>query len=304
MPKVSIVIPVYNVALYLREALDSVINQTLKDIEIICINDCSTDNSLEILKEYALKDSRIRIVEQTTNQGEVVAKYVGAKLAKADYIGTLDPDDYINPNMYEVMYKRITDDKSDAVFCNIRQVDENNIPLKKGVCVTKNNKTVLFNDKRIYKINVGTPNKLIKKELFLRALNFTERDIWKDVYQYWRCFTYSDYKVSLVNESLYVYRIRNNSITHSHTPIEIEWKNFYKTIDLLLDYMTLNNRYESNKKGFWIFVRKVIKNLFKNKVEYKKAIDEIYHLVKKYSISRKDLRILTMKKFLLKLISM
>ena len=69
MPKVSIIMPVYNVEKYLKQALDSAVNQTLNDIEIICIDDCSTDNSLNILKEYQLKDNRIKIIEQKENKG-------------------------------------------------------------------------------------------------------------------------------------------------------------------------------------------------------------------------------------------
>ena len=85
MPKVSVIIPVYNVEKYLRECLDSVINQTLSDIEIICINDGSTDNSLEILKEYAENDSRIKIITQE-NQGQGVARNNAIEAAQGEYL--------------------------------------------------------------------------------------------------------------------------------------------------------------------------------------------------------------------------
>ena len=124
-PKVSIVLPVYNVGKFLPYALDSLINQTLKEIEIICIDDKSTDNSLEIIKEYSQKDKRIIVIEQEQNKGEVVAKHKGALIAKADYIGTLDPDDWVTLNYYEEMYKSIIENQADMTYCSYQITKEN-----------------------------------------------------------------------------------------------------------------------------------------------------------------------------------
>ena len=103
MPKVSIVIPTYNVEQYLKECLDSVINQTLKDIEIICVDDGSTDNSGKILDEYAAKDSRIKVIHKE-NGGYGKAMNVGIDNATGEYIGIVEPDDYIEFDMYETLY--------------------------------------------------------------------------------------------------------------------------------------------------------------------------------------------------------
>ena len=102
--KISIIVPVYNVEKYLERCLDSLINQTLKDIEIICINDGSTDNSSEILKEYAKKDSRIIIINQN-NQGISVARNNGMNKAKGKYIGFVDSDDWVDLDFFEKLYK-------------------------------------------------------------------------------------------------------------------------------------------------------------------------------------------------------
>ena len=99
-PKVSVIIPVYNVEKYLRQCLDSVVNQTLKDIEIICVDDGSTDNSLAILKEYAAKDPRINILKQY-HGGTSIARNLGLQHAKAEYIHFLDSDDFVVPRIYE-----------------------------------------------------------------------------------------------------------------------------------------------------------------------------------------------------------
>ena len=103
-PKVSVIIPVYNVEQYLRECLDSVVHQTLKEIEIICVDDGSTDKSLDILKEYAAKDNRITILKQQ-NLHAGVARNAGLAVAKGEYLSFLDSDDFFELNMLEETYK-------------------------------------------------------------------------------------------------------------------------------------------------------------------------------------------------------
>ena len=100
MPKVSVVLPIYNVEQYLRECLDTVVNQTLKDIEIICVNDGSTDNSLKIIKEFAEKDSRIKIIDKD-NSGYGHSMNVGIDAATGEYLGIVEPDDFVSLNMFE-----------------------------------------------------------------------------------------------------------------------------------------------------------------------------------------------------------
>ena len=104
IPKVSVIIPVYNTEKYLRECLDSVINQSLKEIEIICVNDGSTDNSLEILKEYAAKDNRITVLTQE-NLYAGVARNAGMMVASGEYYHFLDSDDMVFKNCYNEIYE-------------------------------------------------------------------------------------------------------------------------------------------------------------------------------------------------------
>lgn len=119
--KVSIVIPVYNVEKYLRQCLDSVVNQTLKDIEIICINDGSTDGSLEILKEYEKKDSRIRLINKE-NEGISAARNQGMELAQGEYISFIDSDDWIDENYLEALYTAAKKYYSDIACSSIIRV--------------------------------------------------------------------------------------------------------------------------------------------------------------------------------------
>jgi glycosyltransferase involved in cell wall biosynthesis len=102
-PRISIIIPIYNVNKYLRECLDSIINQTLKTIEIICVNDGSTDNSLEIIKEY-IYDNRIIIINKN-NSGYGDSMNQGLNIASGEYIGIVESDDYVDIYMFENLYK-------------------------------------------------------------------------------------------------------------------------------------------------------------------------------------------------------
>ena len=123
MPKVSVIIPVYNVEKYLRECLNSVINQTLKDIEIILVDDGSTDSSLSICQEYAKKDDRIIVLTQQ-NQGAAVARNNGIKIAKGEYLSILDSDDYFDLSMLEKLYNKAVKDDLDITICRAQALND------------------------------------------------------------------------------------------------------------------------------------------------------------------------------------
>ena len=134
MPKVSVIIPIYNVEKYIRQALESVVNQTLCDIEIICINDCTPDKSFEIVKEYASKDDRFVLLEQETNQGQGVARNWGIDVAKGEYIMFLDPDDWFELDACEVLYNFAVKNNANTVQSNYNIAYEKNGQIKTGIC--------------------------------------------------------------------------------------------------------------------------------------------------------------------------
>lgn len=117
MCKVSVLIPIYNVEQYLSQCLDSIINQTLSDIEIICINDGSTDGSGEILSQYAIKDNRIRVITKD-NTGYGHSMNVGVKVASGKYIGIVESDDFAENNMFEILYKIAEENQVEVVKSN------------------------------------------------------------------------------------------------------------------------------------------------------------------------------------------
>lgn len=119
MAKVSIIIPVYNPAQYLIKCLESVCGQTLRDIEIILINDCSTDGSLLLLQEYAKRDNRIKLIDLKENKGAAVARNIGIENASGEYLGFVDSDDFIDLNFYERLYEKASRTEADAVKGNI-----------------------------------------------------------------------------------------------------------------------------------------------------------------------------------------
>jgi len=116
--KVSVILPCYNVEPYLAQCLDSLIGQTLHDIEIICVDDKSTDNSLKIMREYAKRDKRIRIITSNKNHGQGLARNRGIQLARGEYIGFVDPDDWVSLDYYETLYNQAQNLDSEIVIAN------------------------------------------------------------------------------------------------------------------------------------------------------------------------------------------
>ena len=120
MAKVSVLVPIYNVEEFLPQCLDTLVNQTLKDIEIVCINDGSPDSCLEIIKDYAKKDSRIVVIDKK-NSGYGSSMNKGLSVAKGEYIGIVEPDDFIDLDAFECLYKTASKNKAEVVKANYYQ---------------------------------------------------------------------------------------------------------------------------------------------------------------------------------------
>lgn len=216
MSKVSIIIPVYNVERYLKECLDSIVNQTLTDIEIICVNDGSTDGSLGILEKYASEDDRIKIINQE-NQGQGVARNNGLNLATGEFIGFVDPDDWIDESMYEKMYNSAIENDCDLVECLYnKHYDTTNVTKKvvlKNIKKYYNKAFSLKSDKEYLFMGhcAIVWNKLFKRELILKHnIAFENSKINEDGIVSFSGRMYAN-KLFLLPLHLYFYRQRECS---------------------------------------------------------------------------------------------
>ncbi len=135
-PKVSIIVPVYNVEKYLERCVDSLKNQTLNDIEIILVDDSSTDSSLKICENLAKEDSRIKVISKE-NEGAGIARNAALKIAKGKYIGFVDSDDFVSEDMYKTLYQKAEEYNSDLVMSGVIFVDGNMFS-QDGDCTEKN----------------------------------------------------------------------------------------------------------------------------------------------------------------------
>lgn len=215
--KVSILIPVYNTERYLEKCLDSVINQTLKEIEIIITNDGSTDRSEDIIKEYIKKDSRIIYTKQI-NLGLGATRNKGIELAKGEYLAFLDSDDWVDLDYYEKLYLSACRDKSDLVISSY--VTEN-ILMKKSII---NNVQIEEKDSYINSLLEGkipgfSWNKLYKNEIIksnnLRFPLRGELENVEDQYFSLRALSYSK-RISFITESFIHYRLNRQSIVNKY----------------------------------------------------------------------------------------
>lgn len=212
MTKISVIIPVYNVEKYLRKCLDSLLNQTFKDIEIIAINDCSPDNSLSILREYETKG--VKIINLAQNVGLSAVRNIGIDKATGKYISFIDSDDWIDKNFYEKLYGAAEKFDADISVCGIEHFHAMNmhssyLKFKKEVLVTDTEEKFKICDvpKRSY-----VWNKLYRLDKLKQYnLRFMEGMAYEDIIFTAKALYYMD-KIVTVPGTNYNYLIRKNSI--------------------------------------------------------------------------------------------
>ena len=122
--KVSVIVPVYNSEIYLRDCLESLLNQTLTELEIILVDDASTDKSIEIMAEYKSQYPKIKIFKSEQNKGQGASRNIGMSLVTGEYIGFLDSDDYVAPTMYENLYNAAKENNADIVTTRLTFVKD------------------------------------------------------------------------------------------------------------------------------------------------------------------------------------
>ena len=183
MTKVSIIVPVYNVEKYLKRCLDSLVNQTLSDIEIICVNDGSTDGSAQILEEFAQKDNRIKVTTQI-NSGLSEARNVGIRIANGEYIGLVDSDDFVDKEFFEKLYNSAVENNCDIACGNI--IRENNRKKRKPFLNYKSIEVVKSVREKYEKSGVPNHcyvwNKIYKRESLIKSgITFIRGIVYEDM---------------------------------------------------------------------------------------------------------------------------
>lgn len=275
--KLSVIVPVYNVEKYLSKCLDSLVHQTLKDIEIIVVNDGSPDKSQEIIDSYVQKYPKIVKSYIKKNGGLSDARNFGLKKATAEYIAFLDSDDWIRQDAYQIMYAKACEKDFDMVVCDIKYVYEDH---NKGTtsrvsedCFSKNEIKKLYG-----KIYPAVWNKIFKRELFEKNNLTFKKGVWyEDVEFIYRMLPYIS-SIGVVHEELNYYVQRTDSISNTFDERlydEIQnWNGiieFYKKNNLYEEYKPeLEYTYISFVCGSFI---KQASN-YKNKEEFNKAVEE------------------------------
>ena len=260
--KVSIIIPVYNVEKYISRCLDSVINQTLKEIEIILVNDGTKDNSLEICEKYAKQDNRIKIFSKK-NEGLGLTRNYGIKRASGEYIGFLDSDDFIDFDFYEKLYNQALKENVDACFACIKTYlnsKENpkieKIPFKNDVVSSKELMYNLlhvknYNEYKNEYMSMCVWRSIYKKDiieekniLFESERKFISEDILFNI-----DFCMASKNISFVRNTYYYYCVNGNSLTTTYKEDRFE-----KDIVLyneIIRRLKKYGEYECVKKGLY-----------------------------------------------------
>ena len=221
---ISIIVPVYKVEKYLPRCIESILNQTYKDLELILIDDGSPDNCPQICDEYAKKDSRIVVLHQK-NKGVSAARNAGLNLAKGEYIGFVDPDDFVVPEMYETMSGEMERQQVELAICGYDYFDENgNVDIKR---LYKSRENELLTQKEIMNrfsdmppsIRHGVWNKLFKKNLlheirFIEGLHSSEDVFFLNEY------VLRVKKAVMIHQPFYKNTVREGSATHGGLSIE------------------------------------------------------------------------------------
>lgn len=252
--KLSILVAIYNVAPYLAKCVDSILNQTYRDFELILVDDGSTDFSGELCDQFMQKDSRVRVIHKK-NGGLVSARQAGMQAAVGEYVGFVDGDDWLDPTMYEKLMQKIIDDSSDAVVCkcveeypgwSVLESPCDEVVRRLGVCYSYALVDKVFKREEVFKYVMNVDSKITLGEDGGVTIPFCAANM--------RC--------SFVDEGLYHYRINLKSISHAYD------ENLPFRVSCLINYLSeekeiFDLRIEDNealRQYFYKLIMEMVKN--------------------------------------------
>ncbi len=246
MPRISVIVPFYNVEGYIEKCLETLVNQTFQDIEIILVNDGSKDRSEEIAKKFANRYENKIVYLEKENGGLSSARNFGLAHARGEYVAFVDSDDYIEKNMYEKMYNLIIKERCDMVECDFYW----EYPNKKKIDTGK-----LYNNKNqmLENVRVVAWNKLIKKEIIDKhGIEFPNGYQYEDVEFTYKLIPYIQ-KVSFLKEPMVHYIQRTKSISNSQNEKTMQ---IFDVLEHVINYYKENGLYKNYEKELeYIYVR-------------------------------------------------
>ena len=244
---ISIIVPIYNVEPFLPQCIESILHQTYRNLEILLIDDGSTDRCGEICDEYARIDTRIRVFH-IDNRGLAAARNLGIRESRGEYIGFVDSDDWIEPNMYEILLQRLIETGSDISACDARIECGRNHPPKemppqevyKGIDAIR---AMIYS-----RLRTCVWNKIYKRILW-NSISFPEGHTSEDIATLY-IILMKAHAVSYIPEFLYHYRMRDNSITHDSSMENIldSWNACYNRYLFLSSLIEIRNDAECMNK--------------------------------------------------------
>ena len=248
MPKVSVIVPVYNSEQELRDCLDSLVEQTEKDIEIIVIDDGSTDNSPEIEEEYQKKYPNVKVYRNERNLGQSETRNRGIELAEGDYIAFLDSDDYVNPGMYEELYQAAVDNNMpELIVTGLSFVKGNEYRKKDLTFIGKQSTTIIHpmdTPDQVFFESPSLCNKLFRKDT-VKNYKFLDVSAWEDI-----AFSYSRFMEAntVISKPTLNYFYRRNASLKSNGVSAQNFKENDKITDIFIVADELEEELKRNGK--------------------------------------------------------
>lgn len=293
--EISVITTVYNIEKYIGKCIESILNQTFTDFELILINDCSTDSSLDIIKHYMEKDNRIKLINNEINLGCGMCRFIGINEAKCDYIAFIDGDDYVSENYLKRLYNTSKTYDSDITVCHSKifvefeddniygytehkkDLSEYNFSKEISIFETDDEKLNAYKSKALPYLN----NKLIKKKLFDKV-EYCKRVYSEDMQTYFKLLYFSNKMVSMDddNETYYFYRKHGSSLTLSYN---IDKQVFFFALCALdiyefIIYEYPNETFQKFYNKFYLrnYVNRFFKGNYIDKEKIKKQYPQYY----------------------------
>ena len=302
--ELTVIIPVYNAEKYLKQCLDSILSQTFKNFEVICVNDRSSDSSLKILNEYSSKDSRIKVVNNLKNLGPGASRNIAIKQAAGEFIHFIDADDFlVGNNVYSVLMEQCINEDIDLLIFNHKEFDDvtstfiEDESLKRFRFFYENKYlahlwTQKELEKHYFNIQIMPCFKIHRKRILIENEIYFPEDIFYEDTAFSNYVSLYFKKIKVIKDQLYAYRINVNTSTTSN--IMDKFKDIVTIHRVMFNFLVERNLYEKYKHRFvslcieslcWYFLPQID--------DYDKAVElnmQIAAFIKDLKLSKKDLK--------------